>query len=1201
VLSVITNRLEGGHGSAGGAVLLYTSCVQAYSQRAAGVFDTLLSQLHSLARHCPGPDTALLEACNQALQNYPSVHADAKGQSTNVFSSSRQPQGSLAFFVNTFKTLLQLLKVDVLIVLDAVDALAEVERQSLSEGLRDLLNAARAGEGSLSRLRVLVGSSKPFKLSTTSTKFELPSGFVKKSGPQHRSQESLTVDLTGDRVTQHDTDLELQLSTCIRELPGLSRDEQDLAVQEILRRSMHKFSYVEMAIKFMREPLQRPLESHLKGLPKFGSRDRSKFDAELLRIGPNYARLLRTALTWALLGEVWPQGRVVMDDFHGVYRTAAEIAEGGEKSPGAGFPPLSELDIEQLRGISGLFLSLPGDATDCRVFVHDVRQVSDYCFATPDVQELDEYCARCQSYTVSKTLSITEKDGHLDLVLACLTHINHPLFQRQAGLYKHSSSIQEVEVLEPRYEIQCWPHHLREAEDRWPPQERASSEKWSGVFQELDRLIDGNEAIFNAWQKAYQSPSGELFSLNKPHQPLHVAAHLGLASWTDHLIRRGERVDDISSGYNALQAGASGREGRRTVLEILLKAGANLNVESEVAPPAFHMWLSQDASAEALDLMNKHGADPAMKSKETGWTALHHFAKHGTDPKGVGTLIARGGDINCLTKDGYQPLHILLSRRDASPDLLRAFVQHKADVNAETPESMRPLQLAARWGDRESLEILFESEGKPQVNDDDKDGNTAAQQAAIYGHISCVEFLRRRRADLNHRNHQGRTALHHAARGGHANCIAYLLKFRADPRLKDNRDVTALFDACGCDSEESAFLILDKLLELKVPLAEINHPTVDKQTPLNQAAIRGLKTVVKRLVEAAKAEDNLSGLSIDLGDAEKGMTALHCAVENGHVEVVRILLDASANVNIRDSIKRTALALAVEQWTVCRKPVVKEIISLLVDKDPKAASTDPELSALCAIHGSTELLKKLRYHGADFTRPDQHGWTPLELARSSQQTETEAYLKHALWTGVLPSCWVSSSSNTTVSAEGLVVTHSTPQRLCLTTDRPLPAGLQWYYFEVTVRELPSDSSSPVIQQDTVGTDPLEVAIGFCTFGGAAIEFPGWPSKGDAALAKSWGYHSDDGCMYKSPDSRSPPDLSRLYGIGATVGCGVDFEKSKSWFTLDGKKWDFEFGDVQGRLFPLLGLHHALVVETNFFGPFMWKGDDDVQVKPGSDV
>ncbi|KAG7293713.1 hypothetical protein NEMBOFW57_003770 [Staphylotrichum longicolle] len=153
----------------------------------------------------------------------------------------------------------------------------------------------------------------------------------------------------------------------------------------------------------------------------------------------------------------------------------------------------------------------------------------------------------------------------------------------------------------------------------------------------------------------------------------------------------------------------------------------------------------------------------------------------------------------------------------------------------------------------------------------------------------------------------------------------------------------------------------------------------------------------------------MSGLDIDKQDTKKGMSALHCAARNVYPDVVKALLEAGADIALKDAKGRTALTHALESWTSCHiTEAEEELVSVLIDADPKAASIDPEVSAICATHGSTELLRKLRQYGADLTLRDRFGWTPIELARKFQQKDAEAYLTRAAWTDALPTRWVNS-------------------------------------------------------------------------------------------------------------------------------------------------------------------------------------------------
>ena len=109
----------------------------------------------------------------------------------------------------------------------------------------------------------------------------------------------------------------------------------------------------------------------------------------------------------------------------------------------------------------------------------------------------------------------------------------------------------------------------------------------------------------------------------------------------------------------------------------------------------------------------------------------------------------------------------------------------------------------------------------------------------------------------------------------------------------------------------------------------------DGITPLHMAAQEGHLDIVRYLVERGA----------DFNQADKwGQTPLHAAAYNGHIEVVRYLIEGKgADFNLADRWNQTPLHLA-------------------------------------ACYGHTEVVRYLIERGADFNQVDNEGETPLHLA-----------------------------------------------------------------------------------------------------------------------------------------------------------------------------------------------------------------------------
>src|SRR2546423_7783158 len=77
---------------------------------------------------------------------------------------------------------------------------------------------------------------------------------------------------------------------------------------------------------------------------------------------------------------------------------------------------------------------------------------------------------------------------------------------------------------------------------------------------------------------------------------------------------------------------------------------------------------------------------------------------------------------------------------------------------------------------------------------------------------------------------------------------------------------------------------------------------------------RVTKAAYKKALRTGSIDDVAAGLDagidVDL-EIERGQTALHDSVQRGRAEVVRLLLNRNAKVNVCDSAKRTPLDIAL--------------------------------------------------------------------------------------------------------------------------------------------------------------------------------------------------------------------------------------------------------------------------------------------------
>jgi hypothetical protein len=370
--------------------------------------------------------------------------------------------------------------------------------------------------------------------------------------------------------------------------------------------------------------------------------------------------------------------------------------------------------------------------------------------------------------------------------------------------------------------------------------------------------------------------------------------------------------------------------------------------------------------------------------------------------------------------------------------------------------------------------------------------------------------------------------------------------------------------------------------KLRFPIASINRPSRTGRTPFRIAATHGLLEICEDLINTTAATGLDTKAMIDLQDIRKGSTVLQRAAWRGELSCVRLLLQHGADATLKDLAGDTAIMLATSQWQMTGETAFEEIVLALVDADQEQVRLDSELPATVASNGSVRVLEKLHRIGADVNKADRYGWTPMALAKRLQYSDVVRYLKHqTAWGGTLTSAWVPHAAIAgvvDVSDNGLQIVYESGTQCTISTDKPLPAGLDSYYFEVTIRKLTDDKDQP--------ENPF-MGIGFCTLGAQHYDFPGWEPKRNFPSGRSWAYHGDGGGMYAGT-SFSARSFGEPYGPGDTIGCGVDLETQKLWYAKNGKKCEYELDGVSGRLFPIIGLQAKVSLETDFGGkePFV---------------
>lgn len=263
-------------------------------------------------------------------------------------------------------------------------------------------------------------------------------------------------------------------------------------------------------------------------------------------------------------------------------------------------------------------------------------------------------------------------------------------------------------------------------------------------------------------------------------------------------------------------------------------------------------------------------------------------------------------------------------------DLLR---RHPEQVDTKN-QGRTALQVAAYLGQVELLRLLLQA--RAGVDLADEEGNTALHYAALGNQPEAARLLLAAGCQANALNSTRSTALHVAVQRGFLEVVRALCELGCDVNLPDAQANTPLHYAISAGAGASG--IVEVLTE--VPGIDVTATNSQGFTLLHHAALKGHALAVRRILAWAR----------QLVDAKKedGFTAVHLAALNNHREVAQILIqEGRCDVNVRNRKLQSPLHLAVQQAHV-------GLVPLLVDAGCSVNAEDEE--------GDTALHLALRRH-----------------------------------------------------------------------------------------------------------------------------------------------------------------------------------------------------------------------------------------------
>ena len=398
--------------------------------------------------------------------------------------------------------------------------------------------------------------------------------------------------------------------------------------------------------------------------------------------------------------------------------------------------------------------------------------------------------------------------------------------------------------------------------------------------------------------------------------PVHIAANYGREEITVALITEFCCDPNIANSNDWTLLHYACKAGNVSLVRTLIEHKADITAKNNQGDMPVHIAADYDREEVIFALITEFGCDTNI-ADSNGSTLLHYACKAGNVSL-VQTLIEHKADITVKNNRGDMPVHIaadydreevilaLITEfgcdtniagsngwtllhyacKEGNVNLVRTFIEHKADITAKNNQSNMPVHIAVKYNRGEVILALITEFGC-DTNIADSNGSTLLHYACKAGNVSLVRTLIEHKADITAKNNQGNMPVHIAANYGREEItVALITEFCCDPNIANSNDWTLLHYACKAGNVS----LVRTLIEHKADITAKNN---QGDIPVHIAANYGREEITVALITEFCCDPNIAN--------SNDWTLLHYACKAGNVSLVRTLIEHKADITAKNN------------------------------------------------------------------------------------------------------------------------------------------------------------------------------------------------------------------------------------------------------------------------------------------------------------